>query len=331
MGEPRFGLTRRELLQAGSAALIASQLPVVAWRNARAEAACEPRPRFFSDPEDYRTLEALVDRLIPEDTDTSGAVSYGAKRAKVADYVDFFLGSFLCTSATPFLYAGGPFSDRNGSATNDMASPVALTPAQRIAWRVLILGSANAAETPDDSAKLAIIRANNVIAGVGDANGDTEGYQQLFQRLIAALRGSGFADLPAPLQDAMLERPDLIQDVMSAFAIAVEGMYANPEYGANRPPVIAPGNPSGGATGFLDPSNRPIGWTNAFFEGDTQPHGYTTFVPDGPPDANGSAPGHYVETPGHPVSTADPGGVPLTIDAATLAAIQAALSNIRIS
>jgi hypothetical protein len=140
MGEPRFRLTRRELLQAGSAALIASQLPIVAWRNARAEAACEPRPRFFSDPEDYRTLEALVDRLIPEDTDTSGAVSYGAKRAKVADYVDFFLGSFLCTTATPFLYAGGPFSDRNGSATNDMASPVALTPAQRIAWRVLILG-----------------------------------------------------------------------------------------------------------------------------------------------------------------------------------------------
>ena len=304
MGEPRFGLTRRELLKAGSVAALASQLPILAWRRALAESACEPRPRFFSDAEDYRALEALVDRLIPEDTDTNGAVSYGAKRAKVADYVDFFLGSFLCTSATPFLYAGGPFSDRNGSATNDMASPVALTPAQRIAWRVLILGSANAAETADDTAKLAIIRANNVVAGVGDANGDTEGYQQLFVRLIAALRSSGFADLPAPLQDAMLERPDLIQDVMSAFSIAVEGMYANPEYGGNRPPVIAPGNPSGGATGFLDPSNRPIGWTNAFFEGDTQPRGYTTFVPDGPPDANGSATGHYVEIPTHPMSTA---------------------------
>lgn len=331
MDELRFGITRRDLLKAGSAAAIASQLPLCAWQQARSEAACEPRPRFFTDAEDYRTLEALVDRLIPEDTEASGAVSYGAKRAKVADYVDFFLGSFLCTTATPFLYAGGPFSDRNGSAANDMATPVALTPAQRIAWRVLILGSANASENASDDAVLAIIRANNVIAGVGDANGDTEGYQQLFQRLIEALRQANFADLPAPAQDAMLERPDLIPDVMSAFAVAVEGMYANPEYGGNRPPTITPGNPSGGATGFLDPSNRPIGWTNAFFEGDTQPHGYTTFVPDGPPDAWGSVPGHYEEIPDHPMSTADPAGVPLALTPETLALIQAALANIRIA
>jgi hypothetical protein len=91
---------------------------------------------------------------------------------------------------------------------------------------------------------------------------------------------------------------------MSAFAIAVEGMYANPEYGGNRPPMIAPGNPSGGATGFLDPMQPPDRLDQRVLRGDTQPHGYTTFVPDGPPDANGSAPGHYVETPGHPMSTA---------------------------
>src|SRR5262245_50962655 len=93
-------------LNAGSAAAIAIQLPVFAWRQARSEAACVSRPRFFTDAEDYRTLEALVDRLIPEDTDESAAVSYGAKRAKVADYVDFLLGSFLCTMDTPFIYAG---------------------------------------------------------------------------------------------------------------------------------------------------------------------------------------------------------------------------------
>jgi hypothetical protein len=324
MGEPRFGLTRRELLKAGSAAALASQLPILAWQRARAEAACTPRPRFFIDSEDYRTLEALVDRLIPEDTDTNGALSYGAKRARVADYVDFFLGSFLCTTATPFVYAGGPFSDRNGSATNDMATPVALTPEQRIAWRVLILGSANAGENAGDAAKLAIIRANNIVAGVGDANGDSEGYQQLFQRLVAALREAGFADLPVPLQDLMIQRPDLIQDVMSAFSVVVEGMYANPEYGGNQPPDPGP------ATGFQDPSNRPIGWTNTSFEGDTQPQGYATFVPDGPPDASGSAAGHYVENPAFPMSTPDPLAPPLALDAATLALIQAALANIRL-
>jgi hypothetical protein len=63
MDAPR--LTRRELLIAGSAAALASQLPIFAWRTARADAACSPRPRFFTDPEDYRTLEALVDRMIP--------------------------------------------------------------------------------------------------------------------------------------------------------------------------------------------------------------------------------------------------------------------------
>src|SRR3989442_647853 len=94
MNERWFGLTRRELLKAGSAAAIASQLPILAWRSARADLGCEPRPRFFTDAEDYRTLEALVDRLIPEDTDTNGAPSYGAKRAKVADYIDFLLGTF---------------------------------------------------------------------------------------------------------------------------------------------------------------------------------------------------------------------------------------------
>lgn len=320
MNEPRFGLNRRELLKAGSAVAIASQLPFFAWQQARSEAACEPRPRFFTDTEDKRTLEALVDRLIPRDMGASGEVPNGAKDAKVADYIDFLCGTFLCTTATPFIFAGGPFSDRNGSATNDMASPVALTPAQRIVWRVLILGSAG--ESGDE---IDLIRANNIIAGVGDANGDTEGYQQLFQRLIAALRQTNFANLSAAAQDAMLERPDLIQDVMSAFSVAVEGMYANPEYGGNQPP-----NP-GAATGFLDPGNRPIGWTNTFFEGDTQPQGYTTFVPDGPPDASGSAPGHYVENPAFPMSTADSGGAPLVLDPATLAAIQAALANIRLS
>ena len=34
------------------------------------------------------------------------------------------------------------------------------------------------------------------------------------------------------------------------------------------------------ATGFLNPSNRPIGWTNAFFEGDTQPHGFDALEED---------------------------------------------------
>ena len=95
-------------------------------------------------------------------------------------------------------------------------------------------------------------------------------------------------------------------------------------------PRIAPGSPSGGATGFMDPSNRPIGWTNAYFEGDTQPQGYTTFVPNGPPDASGSATGQYVENPAFPMSTAGPVGDLLVLDPETVAAITAALGNIQL-
>jgi hypothetical protein len=51
----------------------------------------------------------------------------------------------------------GPFSDRNGGAINDMAMPVALTPAQRIAWRVLILAARTQPRPSTMPAKLAII------------------------------------------------------------------------------------------------------------------------------------------------------------------------------
>jgi hypothetical protein len=179
-------------------------------------------------------------------------------------------------------------------------------------------------------------RRINILAGVGDANGDVQGFQQQYSAGITPLRnaaksmfGKDFPALTTTQQLTLFNGAD--QNFVSLVTNhAAEGMYGNPEYGGNRPPTIDPSNPSGGATGFLDPTNRPIGWQNAFFEGDTQPHGYTTFVPDGPPDASGSATGQYVEIPTHPMSTADPGGVPLVLDPATVAAIQAALTNIRI-
>ena len=48
------------------------------------------------------------------------------------------------------------------------------------------------------------------------------------------------------------------------------------------------------------------------------------------PDASGSAPGHYVETPGFPMSTAGSPPDLLVLDPETLAAIQAALANLSI-
>jgi len=215
----------------------------------------------------------------------------------VADYIDFLLGAFA--SEQPFIFAGGPFSDRNPfngeGLTDSMARPLVLTDNQRVAWSVRIFGTAKAAERDSDRAKIAIIRANNRIAGQGDANGDLPGFQQIYTSGIAVLRGLKFTSGSMAQQDAILNEPQkpaaLATLVPLAYAHSVEGMYGNPEYGGNQP-----SNRPKPATG-ADGSNRPIGWQNVNFEGDRQPLGYTVFDPVA--DA-------YIEDPNHPVSTPNP-------------------------
>jgi hypothetical protein len=141
-----IALSRRQFITVASAGIVAASLPATIWRRWRlSEAGADPRPRFFADPNDYATLADLVDRIIPPDL-PPGTLP-GAKAAGVADYIDFLLGAFL--SATPFIFAGGPFSDRNpagGQAlTDDMAQPIPLTPLQSLAWRIRILGTKGAA------------------------------------------------------------------------------------------------------------------------------------------------------------------------------------------
>jgi hypothetical protein len=291
-------LTRKDFLKSMAVGFIGASLPAVLWSQSRAAPGHEgSRPRFFQNPEDYETLEALVDRLIPPDTNLDGSPSPGARTAGVADYIDFLLGAFV--SEHPFIFAGGPFSDRNPfngeGQTNGMARPLVLTDNQRLAWSVRILGTAKAAERDSDQAKIAIIRANNRIAGQGDANGDLPGFQQIYSSGIAVLRGLKFTSVSTAQQDAILNEPQkpaaLATLVPLAYAHSVEGMYGNPEYGGNQPSNRA--KPATGADG----NNRPIGWQNVNFEGDRQPLGYTVFDPGA--DA-------YIEDPNHPVSTPNP-------------------------
>jgi hypothetical protein len=108
-------------------------------------------------------------------------------------------------------------------------------------------------------------------------------------------------------------------------------MYANPEYGGNRPPTIAPGSASGRCDRLPGPSNRPIGWTNAHFEGDTAA---ATATRRSCPTAARR------ERQREPVTTSRLRGLPdvhagsppdlLVLDPETLAAIQAALANLSI-
>src|SRR5260370_3950843 len=291
-------LTRKDFLKSMAIGLSGGALPAVLWNQSRAARGHEgSRPRFFQDPEDFETLEALVDRLIPPDTNPDGSPSPGARIAGVADYIDFLLGAFA--SEQPFIFAGGPFTDRNPfngeGLTDGMARPLILTDNQRLAWSVRIFGTAKAAERDSDQAKIAIIRANNKIAGQGDANGDLPGFQQIYTGAIAVLRWLKFITFSTAQQDAILNDPQkpaaLATLVPLAYAHSGEGMYGNPEYGGNQPSNRA--KPATGADG----SNRPIGWQNVNFEGDRQPLGYTGFDP---------ATDAYIEDPKHPVSTPNP-------------------------
>src|ERR1700730_3186452 len=291
-------LTRKDFLKFMTVGCMVVQLQIVLWNESRAAPGREDsRPRFFQNPQDYATLEALVDRLIPPDTNPDGSPSPGAQTAGVADYIDFLLGAF--GNERPFIFAGGPFSDRNPfngeGLTDGMARPLGLTDNQRLAWRIRIFGTAQAAERENDRAKIAIIRANNKIAGQGDANGDLPGFRQIYTNGIAVLRGLNFTSLSTAQKDAILKETKLPAALATlvplAYVHSVEGMYGNPEYGGNQPSNRD--NPATGADG----SNRPIGWQNLNFEGDRQPHGYTVFD---------SATGAYIEDANHPVSTPNP-------------------------
>src|SRR5260370_14293203 len=154
----KIAITRRHFLMAASAGVVAANLPALVWRRlAVGEARAASRPRFFTDPKDYATLQDLVDRIIPPDTDMTTmppTPSPGAKAAGVADYIDFLLGAFL--GSMPFIFAGGPFSDRNPfngqGLTDDMAQPMTLTTNQSLAWHIRILGTKGAAAVrPADS------------------------------------------------------------------------------------------------------------------------------------------------------------------------------------
>jgi hypothetical protein len=303
----KIALSRRRFLwtAAASAGVLAAGFPLSVWRNWQVgEAGAAVRPRYFTDLEDRATLEALVDLIIPQDFDFSGAFSPGGKAAGVADYIDFLLGAFL--GSAPFIFAGGPFSNRNPfngeGLIDNMAVPIPLTPLQTLAWRIRILGTKNAATNAADAARIEIVKANNILAGVGDVNGDIEGFQQQYRAGIGALRKaaettyhSHFPALTTAQQLTLFNAadPNFVSLIVNH---AAEGMYGNPEYGGNQPQDRL--KPATGADG----NNRPIGWVIANFEGDRQPLGYTTFNPITQTS---------VEEPNHPVSTPDPGDVDL--------------------
>ena len=167
-------------------------------RSAVAGALSRPGPlRYFDDHAAAVVTEATA-RLIPGPLDDPQEAGYpGAREAGVVYFIDIMLSAF--DDDPPRIFAGGPWSDRAGSETDDFASFIPLTTDQETQWRRRI-----------------------------------DGVRALYAEGIAALdaaAGGDFAAVTLQRQDEILTASTDFRRVL--FEHAVEGMYSAPEYGGN--------------------------------------------------------------------------------------------------
>lgn len=186
--------SRRGLLAGaalGTVALVATPgLPTVAVPVGR------DRARFLSE-EQLATLGAVVDRVVPAEDGTPGALAAGAHES-----IDALLGAFR--TDPPRIYAGGPFSDRAGSKVNHFERFLPLDAYEQKAWR-------------------------------GKVRRFQKTYTAGLDALAAST--PGFATLPGPARDLALQgTQDPAVTAMMGLAVshAFEGTWGAPEYGGNR-------------------------------------------------------------------------------------------------
>ena len=115
MKTPR--LSRRRFLARTRDLALLALLPEPALAQHLHERAADPGgPGAYLSAERLRTLRAPSEHWIPgppEDPDP------GAEQAGAADYIDLLLGAF--TRGRPPIFAGGPFSHREGGGPNHFA------------------------------------------------------------------------------------------------------------------------------------------------------------------------------------------------------------------
>jgi hypothetical protein len=152
-------------------------------------------------------LEAATGRLVPGPDDDPEEHTPGAREAGAADYVVTLLGALAYDP--PRVYAGGPFSDRAGHDTDDMADFLPLSRVTQEHWR----------------ARLADLLA---------------AYQQGLRKLDE-LAGGDFAEATPDVQDEALARNPAVDRLPAGtggftdlvFQHTVEACYSVPEYGGN--------------------------------------------------------------------------------------------------
>jgi Gluconate 2-dehydrogenase subunit 3 len=174
---------------------------------------------FFTAHE-TAVVAAAAARLVPGPADDPAEAGHpGAREADVVHYIDTTLAALR--SGPPRVHAGGPWSDRQAAGPNHLAGFIPPGPATRIAWERRL--AAWQGRYRDGIAQLDVL-----------ADGDfTAASLAVQDEILASSAAADFVDL--------------------LFSHAIEGMYANPEYGGNR--------------GLA-------GWADIGFPGDVQPRGY---------------------------------------------------------
>jgi Gluconate 2-dehydrogenase subunit 3 len=232
MGSP---LTRRSLVGAAGAFGLLALAPAPLVRQLLDKARAAAGDGQFLSAHEMQTLRALCGRLIPGPPDDPDP---GAVEAGVPEAIDLLLGAF--TVARPPIHAGGPFSNRHGSAHDYFADFVPLDRHAELGWRIRIEGSQGRSER--------------------EFAGPVKGLQQIYRDGLKHLddkAGGDFAALPSPAQDALLldqSDQDLQDFIGVAFEHCIEFVYGAPEYGGNA--------------GL-------VGWLYTDWPGDRQPQGYT--------------------------------------------------------
>jgi hypothetical protein len=254
-------LSRRQFLQALGAATVLLAAP---WtRVERTWAAA--RGRFFTATE-RRSLEALVDTVLPPDGDP-GAADLG-----VVHYIERFLTAF--DARVPRLYAGGPWSGRNPFIDYDSGTPsrrrprnalrrfVPPTRLQALYWRWELFGTSGLAA--DEQTLVAPLDAQlgGPLRGLRDLY--REGLVQL-DALSRTQEGAAFLALDEAARARVRDtaRRTFPADprrgrnfIDLVIQHTIEGAFSVPEYGGNR---------------------RAAGWALTGLEGDSQPLGYALY------------------------------------------------------
>ena len=236
-----------------------------------------PKPAYFS-ADDAGVLNALADAVLPPD-DVPGGGTLG-----LVGYLEKLLTAFDATP--PAIFAGGPFSGREAVPlpsggpskvfpSDEFSSFLPLDRVQTKAWKLRIFGSKGVTGGgPNDAITGPVIGLRDAVATA-------------IQQAKAAMPPNVTTrQLTQDEKTSMLSGLDRV--TLSTFIeLVLEASFSAPEYGGN--PKLA-------------------GWDLCYFEGDSQPLGYSWFD---------ETTGAYTEDPQHPVSTPSPGPDPMPLDAST--------------